>query len=122
MPTFTRFFEKVKSSTTDYYGMFVQKRTEVEELRKKVEAERQLEVIRQEQVKSLENRNEANFHSSWMGLVRPLKAESQVGLAVAAAVFALVVLLAAVFLYQNRAPDFGFFRGGFRLRKGRYFV
>jgi hypothetical protein len=122
---FARFFEDIKNATTDYYGVFVQKREEVVELRKKVEAERGLEAIRQEQVKSLENRNEANFHSSWMGLLRPLKEESRVGLGVAAAAFAIVALLAAFYLYraQSGTPDFGFFRGGFRLlRKGRYFT
>jgi len=122
---FTQFFEEVKSSTTDYHSVFVEKKKTVDELRKKVETERNLRGIRQEQVKSLENRNEANFHTSWMGLSRPLEEGSRVGLAVAAGAFTFLSILEIVYLYRTGSgvPDFSGFRGGFRsFRKGRSFV
>lgn len=115
------FFSAMQADTTNFDDQFNNKKEAVEALRKKVEEVKKLEAIRQEQVKSLEDREAANFHSSWMGLDRPLKEESRVGLGVAAGAFGLVALAATVYLYQVQgAPDFGFFRGGFRSRKGRY--
>lgn len=117
---YSAFFSAMQEDTTNYDDQFNAKKVAVEALRKKVEEVKKLEGIRQEQVKSLEEREAANFHSSWMGLDRPLKEESRVGLAVAAGGFAVVALAAMVYLYQvHGAPDFGF-RGGFRSRKGRY--
>ncbi len=117
------------ADTQDYVAKFNTKKADVQELRKKVEAERQLQTIREEQVKSLENREEANYHTSWMGLEKPLKPESHAGLAVAAGAFGLVAILVAIYLYRGRntstSPDFtSFFRGGFRAmrRLGRYSV
>jgi hypothetical protein len=112
----------------DYVVAFNTKKGDVEALRKKVEAERELQTIREEQVKSLENREEANYHSSWMGLEKPLKPESHVGLSVAAGAFGFVAILVVIYMYRTRsseAPDFtSFFRGGFRAMKrlGRYSV
>lgn len=120
---YAAFFETMREDTTNYDDQFNVKKVAVEALRKKVEEVKKLEGIRQEQVKSLEDREAANFHTSWMGLDRPLKEESRVGLAVAAGGFAFVALAAMVYLYQIQgAPDFGFFRGGFRRRKGRYLL
>lgn len=113
------------SSDSDYAIQFNEKKAEVDALRKKVEAERILDGIRQEQTSALENREEANFHSSWMGLIRPLKEESRTGLAVAAGAFALVGILAILYIVKDYlSPDTGksFFSGGFRsfksIRKG----
>jgi hypothetical protein len=109
------------SSESDYAMLFNDKKAEVEALRKKVEAERVLDSIRQEQTTALENREEANFHSSWMGLIKPLKEESRTGLAVAAATFALVGILAIFYLVRDYIfPDAGrsFFSGGFRSFRG----
>ncbi len=120
----------VSSDAYDYVKAFNEKKDAVKELEKKVEQERILEGIRQEQVKSLENREEANFHTSWMGLNRPLKPESHTGLIVAAGAFAALALVLIVIMYRSQAaPDFGglgsfgsFFRGGFRMMRKRYSV
>ncbi len=109
------------SSDSDYAVLFNDKKAEVEALRKKVEKEREIDSIRQEQTTALENREEANFHSSWMGLIKPLKEESRTGLAVAAGAFALVGILAIFYLVRDYAfPDTGrsFFSGGFRSFRG----
>lgn len=118
----------VSTGAYDYVVAFNAKKEQVKDTEKKVEQERILEGIRQEQVKSLENREEANFHTSWMGLNRPLKSGSQVGFIVASGAFAFLAIVLAIYMYRSQsAPDssgFGsFFRGGFRmLRKGRYSV
>lgn len=65
-------------------------------LKRKVEEERRLSEVRQEQVQSLVSKEEGNYHSSWMGLFRPLKEESRVGLLIAAIAF-LLVGIAAVY-------------------------
>jgi hypothetical protein len=109
------------SSQSDYAMLFNDKKAEVEALRKRVEAERVLDGIREEQTKALENREEANFHSSWMGLIKPLKEESRNGLAIAAGAFALVGILAIFYLVRDYLfPDTGrsFFSGGFRSFRG----
>jgi hypothetical protein len=105
------------SSDSDYAMLFNEKKAEVEALRKKVEAERVLDGIRQEQTAALDNREEANFHSSWMGLIRPLKEESRTGLAVAAGAFAFVGILAIFYIvrdYMSPETSRSFFSGGFR--------
>lgn len=62
-------------------------RESLDTLKRKVEEERRLSEVRQEQVAALENKDVGNYHSSWMGLFRPLKEESRVGLLVAAIAF-----------------------------------
>lgn len=64
----------------------------LDKLKVQVEEERRLAEVRREQVASLEGKHEANYHSSWMGLFRPLKEESRTGLLVAAIVFFLLAI------------------------------
>ena len=54
--------------------------------------------LRKEQSVVLEKKYSANLHSSWLGLWRPLKDESHVGLNVASAMFGLLALLAIGYL------------------------
>ncbi len=121
-----RALRNASADSSDYTNVFNRKKAEVEELRKRVESERELDAIRQEQTRSLETREAGNYHTSWMGLQKPLKEASQTGLLVAAGLFALVALAAMTYAYRLRmqgTPDMGyFFRGGFRtlFRKGRY--
>jgi hypothetical protein len=111
------------SSQTDYSIAYETKKAAVEELRKKVEEQRELESIRQQQVQSLEQRDTGNYHSSWLGLQRPMKEESRMGLLVAAGFFAVLAIVGIVYVYRVRVlevsgiPDMGFFRGGFRNRR-----
>jgi hypothetical protein len=49
--------------------------------------------IRREQSESLEKKYNANLHSSWLGLWRPLKDSTHVGLNVASTMFGLLALL-----------------------------
>lgn len=116
-----RAMEASSGDSSDFSQVFNAKKREVEALRKRVHEAREIESIRQEQVKSLELREEGNYHTSWMGLARPLKQGSQVGLSVAAGAFAIMAIAGVFYVYklrQEMVPDSGFFRGGHR--KGRY--
>jgi hypothetical protein len=105
------------SSQTDYAQAYNTKKATVEEIKKTVEEQRELDAIRQEQVKALENREAANYHTSWLGLQRPMSPESQVGLLVAAGFFAMLAILGGIYIYKERMvdgfPDTGY-RGGRR--------
>lgn len=118
--------ESVQNSAFSFSDTVNTKKTNVEKLRTQVEEERELNAVRQEQVASLENRYTANFYSSWMGLTRPLKEESHVGLLVAAGAFVLLGFLAIYYMIRMGVlaiPVFDFgssvFRGGARNRGQR---
>ena len=103
------------SSQTDYSQAYNAKKATVEEIKKNVEEQRVLDSIREEQVKALENREGANFHTSWLGLQKPMHPESHVGLLVAAGFFAIMAILGVVYIYRERMtggfPDMGYSGG-----------
>ncbi len=119
--------KSASSDSTDYTILFKNQKAELEALRQKVETERELSKVRQEQVAALEGRDEANYHTSWMGLTRPLKEESRTGLLVAAGFFGVLLLACITYIIRIRyqaSNGFSFFRGGMwalsSLKKGRY--
>jgi hypothetical protein len=70
--------------------------------REKQNKSEELLAIRKEQSAALEAKYAANYHSSWLGLWRPLKDNTHVGLNVASVVFGLLALVAISFLvYSN---------------------
>ncbi len=79
----------------------------IAEERKKQGKATELLEIRKEQSASLEKKYSANYHSSWLGLWRPLKDSTHVGLNVASAMFGLLGLLTVGYLgyifYSTRA-------------------
>ena len=105
------------SGTNTFTTEFLTKQKEMEELRTKVREAREIQQLRQEQVGSLDAREEANFHTSWM-LSRPLKEQSRTGLIVAAGAFAFLALVGGYYAVQLYRDTPGFFSGG--RRKGRY--
>lgn len=98
-------------------------RENVKELKERVGKAKELEALRKEQTRSLTDRKEANLHSSWLGLLRPLREESRTGLVVAGVCFLLLMLAGFYYLYRlgfftgstNNAPDF--FQGGFLTKR-----
>jgi hypothetical protein len=97
-------------------------------LKEQLERDRDVAKLRESQNEALNNRDAANFHTSWMGLVRPMKEKSRTGLFIAAIGFLLIGIFALVYMiqtYYNRAdsiPDFLSFStfkgiGGKRIRK-----
>jgi len=114
--TYATLFTSVPDTT--FEASYKMKKAAVDALQKKVDNAKKIDGIRQEQVNALETRDAANFHTSWMGLTRPLKEESRTGLAVAAGAFALIAIVMTLYIFRtSSAPDFSFFRGGFRARQ-----
>lgn len=72
--------------------------------------------LRKEQTAVLEKKYSANLHSSWLGLWRPLKDNTHVGLNVASVMFGLLALLAIGYLgylyYSGSAPAAATSSGG----------
>ncbi len=123
--------KSASSNSSDYALLFNNQKEALEALRQKVETERELNKVRQEQVAALEARDEANYHTSWMGLTRPLKEESRTGLLVAAGFFVVLALCCISYIsyiirinYQGSSGFSlsGLFRGvgGSGFRRGRY--
>ncbi len=92
----------------------IQNKIQVVEDQIKAEREKQgkseeLLAIRKEQSAALEAKYAANYHSSWLGLWRPLKDNTHMGLNVASVFFGLLAVVAIGFLvYSNVvAPAIG---------------
>lgn len=79
-------------------------RTNVSELRNQTTQVRKIRALRKEQAESLQKKEEGNYHSSWMGLWRPLADGSQMGLIIASVVFSILGILCVVYLFLNRVP------------------
>jgi hypothetical protein len=60
-----------------------------------------LATLRKEQADDLRRKGEGNFHSSWMGLWRPLSEQSRLGLIIATVFFGIVFLI-MVALYAKQ--------------------
>lgn len=72
-------------------------------LEKEVESARALNEIRKEQAATLQNKGDSTFHSSWLGLWRPLQDEYRVGIAVTALGLALIAcLVLGLLVYEGR--------------------
>jgi hypothetical protein len=92
----------------------IQNKIQVVEEQIKAEREKQnksqeILAIRKEQSAVLEQKYSANNHSSWLGLWRPLKDNTHVGLNVASVVFGLLALLTIGYMIYGRvvAPAVG---------------
>lgn len=75
--------------------------TEVNSTQKAVKEAETLAALRKEQADELRKKNEGNYHSSWMGLWRPLSEQSRIGLLIASIFFGLLAL-ALLFLYGKQ--------------------
>ena len=67
--------------------------TQVATTKESVKEAETLAALRKEQADELGRKGEGNFHSSWMGLWRPLSEQSRLGLIIATVFFGLVVLI-----------------------------
>jgi hypothetical protein len=67
--------------------------TQVETTQKTVKEAEILAALRKEQADELRRKGEGNYHSSWMGLWRPLSEQSRLGLLIATVFFGLVVII-----------------------------
>ena len=74
---------------------------EVDALKEEVSKTETLASVRREQAETLKKRYEGNYHSSWIGLWRPLHENTRMGLFVAAIMFLLVAIVSIVFLFRD---------------------
>lgn len=109
-----------------------QARTNVSPLKQQLQSNKEelekatlLNNIRKEQSAALKQKYDSNYHSSWLGLWRPLNETSRFGIFIAAISFGMIAIAAIVYLFMTRksAPvggnvsqTFGAFIGG-ALRK-----
>ena len=68
------------------------------DLKKQVQETTTLNVLRKEQSEELRKKYTSTFHTSWLGLWRPLKDTTPMGLIVASVVFGLIGVASVVFL------------------------
>lgn len=78
--------------------------TQVETTQKSVKEAETLAALRKEQADELRRKGEGNYHSSWMGLWRPLSEQSRLGLIIATVFFGLVSLLLVVLYAKQVLP------------------
>ena len=80
-----------------------------------------LNSIRKEQSAALKQKYDANYHSSWLGLWRPLNETSRFGIFIAAIAFGCIAVAAIAYLFMSRkstpvggnvSQSFGAFIGG----------
>lgn len=57
--------------------------------------------VRMAQVNELKTKNQGNYHSSWLGLWRPLTDDSRTGLFITSIVLGIVALLSIVFIMMD---------------------
>jgi hypothetical protein len=75
--------------------------TQVETNTKSVKEAETLAALRKEQADELRSKGEGNYHSSWMGLWRPLSEQSRLGLIIATVFFGLITLI-LIILYAKQ--------------------
>ena len=93
---------------------------QVVELKKQVSEAQALYNLRKEQAEALRNKYDGNYHSSWIGLWRPLTEQSRTGLLVASIVFGIIALVSLIFIVRefrntpaNLRPIYENLSGGF---------
>lgn len=77
------------------------KKTESSSLRESVSSAKTLHELRKEQADALKDKYDGNYHSSWMGLWRPMSDESRMGLFVAAIAFGIIAVLSTVYYFKD---------------------
>jgi len=77
------------------------KRGDIEHMEKNVSETKTIFELRKEQSAALVKKYEGNYHSSWLGLWRPLKDETRTGLIVTSVVFGLIAIICLVFYLKD---------------------
>lgn len=89
---------KDASASTESLG---NEKHQVVELKKQISEAQTLYNLRKEQADVLRNKYEGNYHSSWIGLWRPLTEQSRTGLLVASIVFGIIALVSLIFIVRE---------------------
>jgi hypothetical protein len=89
----TQHINSMSSKTEEETRRLQERKSNVEELKKRVAEEKTLYELRLEQARSLKHKYDGNYHSSWLGLWRPLTEESRIGLLIASIVFGALAVI-----------------------------
>lgn len=94
-------------------------RTNVKQLEKEIQKNQNLMEVRTAQAAALKEKYASNYHSSWLGLWRPLSSEGQSALIFASIIFGLIALISLFFIGKQFIPasvsQASFMLGGKRL-------
>ena len=77
------------------------KKKESQQLKQEVNKARELNALRKEQAAALKVKYGSNYHTSYLGLWRPLAERSHMGLIIAAVMFALIAIVSLVFIVRE---------------------
>jgi multidrug efflux pump subunit AcrA (membrane-fusion protein) len=93
--------DSIATRTQDIRKTIMKKHEQRNTLENSLETVRAVAEVREEQVSELKKKGEGNYHTSWLGLWRPLASESRFGLFVASIVLGLIGLLSIGFLLME---------------------
>jgi len=83
------------------------KKDDADKLKRELFEARNLNAIRKEQAAELKKKYSSNYHTSWLGLWRPLADQSVLGLVVAAVLFGIIAMLSVgllIYLGGSKSP------------------
>jgi hypothetical protein len=125
--------DSMSSKTAGIRATIESKRNKVADLDKSVSEAQTLADIRKEQAEALKQKYDATYHSSWLGLWRPLSDSSRVGVLISSIAFGLIAVCSILFYFwenivkyfpgqpsqtETTNESLGFFGvGGKRLRR-----
>jgi hypothetical protein len=92
---------KLKDESDKSRETLASKKAEATTLRETVSSAKTIHELRKEQAESLRAKYDGNYHSSWMGLWRPMKEESRMGLFVAAVAFGIIAVFSALYYFKD---------------------
>jgi hypothetical protein len=102
---------RINEETASIKSSIDTSRTTVKTTQGVVEKAKQVHTIREEQNMSLNKKREGNYHSSWMGLWRPMGSESRLAIFLLSIAFFLLSLVGIAYIISrtnilSRTPDF----------------
>jgi hypothetical protein len=97
-------YQGMVSESSQATGQINMLETQVNTNQKIVKEAETLASIRKEQADELRRKGEGNYHSSWLGLWRPLSEQSRVGLLVSAIFFGLLAIALLVLYGKQFLP------------------
>jgi hypothetical protein len=92
---------KLKEESDKSRATLATKKAEASTLRETVTSAKTIHELRKEQAESLRAKYDGNYHSSWMGLWRPMSDESRMGLFVAAIAFGIIAVFSALYYFKD---------------------
>jgi predicted S18 family serine protease len=100
-------WSNISENTKDINQQITAAKSALAEQKTDVENAQVIAEIRKEQSAALKQKYDANLHTSWLGLWRPLAPETRTGLGVAAVAFGILALLTIIYLVAGYVAGMG---------------